>query len=143
MLNKTKHYLADSPEINASVQRALGAAGLRYGGNTLVRHPLDILVNDVGLDVIREKVVRPLKGLKVAPYYGCQVVRPYATFDDAWNPTTMDRLLTTLGAEVVPYLATRVRAGDIVFTMGAGDVTAVGPELVKELSGRLEPGASA
>ena len=46
-------------------------------------------------------------------------------------------------AEVVPYLVTRVRAGDIVFTMGAGDVTAVGPELVKELSGRLEPGASA
>jgi len=103
VLNKTKHYIEDSPEINASVQRALGAAGLKYGGHTRVRHPLDILVNDVGLDVIREKVVRPLKGLKVAPYYGCQVVRPYATFDDAWNPTTMDRLLATLGAEVVPY----------------------------------------
>lgn len=103
VLNKTKHYLEDLPEIRQSVHRALGAAGLHYRGGTPVRHPLDVLVHDVGLDVIKEKVVRPLQGLKVVPYYGCQVVRPYATFDDAWNPTTMDRLLATLGAEVVPY----------------------------------------
>ena len=103
VLNKTKHYLADSPPIRETVNAALRSAKLNYAGNTPVRHPLDILVHDVGLDVIKEKVVRPLKGLKVAPYYGCQVVRPYATFDNAWNPTTMDRLLATLGAEVVPY----------------------------------------
>ena len=42
---------------------------------------------------VRQKVVRPLKGLKVAPYYGCQIVRPYATFDDQFNPVTMDKLL--------------------------------------------------
>jgi heterodisulfide reductase subunit B len=103
VLNKTKHYLADAPAIKAEVQRGLGAAGLSYSGNMPVRHPLDVLVNDIGLDVIEKKVVRPLKGLKVAPYYGCQVVRPYATFDDAWNPTTMDRLLNAIGAEVVHY----------------------------------------
>jgi len=103
VLNKMKHYLRDSPEIRSVVQRSLEGAGLRYSGGTPVRHPLDILVNDVGLDVIKEKVVRPLTGLKVAPYYGCQLVRPYATFDDAWNPTTMDRLLATLGAEVLPF----------------------------------------
>ncbi len=103
VLNKTKHYLTDSPPINAAVKGALESAKLTFSGTTRVRHPLDILVHDVGLDVIKEKVVRPLKGLKVAPYYGCQVVRPYATFDNAWNPTTMDRLLATLGAEVVPY----------------------------------------
>ena len=74
--------------------------------------------NDVGLDVIKEKVVRPLKGLKVAPYYGCQVVRPYATFDDAWNPTTMDRLLATLGAEVVHYpLKTKCCGGSLTGTV--------------------------
>jgi len=118
VLNKTKHYLKDSPEIRGSVQKALDGAGLRYGGEMPVRHPLDILVHDVGLDVIREKVVRPLKGLKVAPYYGCQVVRPYATFDDAWNPTTMDRLLATLGAEVVPYpLKTKCCGGSLTGTL--------------------------
>jgi heterodisulfide reductase subunit B len=118
VLNKTKHYLKDSPEIRGSVQRALEGAGLRYSGEMPVRHPLDILVHDVGLDVIREKVVRPLTGLKVAPYYGCQVVRPYATFDDAWTPTTMDRLLATLGAEVVPYpLKTKCCGGSLTGTL--------------------------
>jgi len=103
VLNKTKHAMADFPEVARDVRHALANAHLVYSGNTPVRHPLDVLVHDVGLDVIKEKVVRPLKGLKVAPYYGCQVVRPYSTFDDAWNPTTMDRLLMTLGAEVVHY----------------------------------------
>jgi heterodisulfide reductase subunit B len=118
VLNKTKHNIADYPEINATVQRALGSAHLAYRGSVKVRHPLDMLVHDVGLDVVKEKVVRPLKGLKVAPYYGCQVVRPYATFDDAWNPTTMDRLLATLGAEVVPYpLKTKCCGGSLTGTV--------------------------
>ncbi len=103
VLNKTKHQLQDSEQMRATVQTALDTAGLTYAGNTPVRHPLDVLVHDVGLDVVKERVVRPLTGLKVAPYYGCQVVRPYATFDDAWNPTTMDRLLAALGAEVVDF----------------------------------------
>ena len=100
------------------MHRALERADLTYNGRPAVRHPLDMLVNDVGLDVIKEKVVRPLKGLKVAPYYGCQIVRPYATFDDAWNPTTMDRLLATLGAEVVPYpLKTKCCGGSLTGTV--------------------------
>lgn len=103
VLNKTKNFLKGSPEIRASVQHALDTVGLRYSGGTPVRHPLDVIVHDIGLEAIKAKVVRPLTGLKVAPYYGCQVVRPFATFDDAWNPTTMDRLLTAIGAEVVPY----------------------------------------
>jgi heterodisulfide reductase subunit B len=118
VLNKTKHNIADFPDINQGVQRALRAANLTYSGNTPVRHPLDVLINDVGLDVIKEKVVRPLKGLKVAPYYGCQVVRPYATFDDAWNPTTMDRLLATLGAEVLHFpLKTKCCGGSLTGTI--------------------------
>jgi heterodisulfide reductase subunit B len=118
VLNKTKHNVDDFPDIRDTVHRALLSANLTYTGATQVRHPLDVLVHDVGLDVIKEKVVRPLKGLKVAPYYGCQVVRPYSTFDDAWNPTTMDRLLATLGAEVVSYpLKTKCCGGSLTGTV--------------------------
>lgn len=118
VLNKTKHNIEEFPDIRGRVHRALERAKLTYSGKTKVRHPLDILVHDVGLDVIKEKVVRPLKGLKVAPYYGCQVVRPYSTFDDAWNPTTMDRLLATLGAEVVHYpLKTKCCGGSLTGTV--------------------------
>jgi len=103
VLNKTKHNIEDFPQIRETVHRALGAANLAYSGKTSVRHPLDVLFHDVGVEAIKQKVVRPLKGLKVAPYYGCQVVRPYATFDEAWNPTTMDKILEAVGAEVLHY----------------------------------------
>lgn len=118
VLNKTQHNLADFPAMRQRIERALAAAHLSYSGRTRVRHPLDVLVHEVGLETIRSKVVRPLNGLRVVPYYGCQVVRPYSTFDDAWNPTTMDRLLATLGAEVVPYpLKTKCCGGSLTGTV--------------------------
>jgi heterodisulfide reductase subunit B2 len=103
VLNKTQHYIHDYPEIKRVVTRALDAIGLTYDGHTRVRHPLDILLNEVGLPAIKAKVKTPLHGLKVAPYYGCQIVRPYATFDDQRNPTSMDQLLTACGAKIVEY----------------------------------------
>jgi len=118
VLNKLQHHITEFPDLRSTVQTALQRAGLAYRGTVRVRHPLDVLVHEIGLDVIREKVVRPLRGLKVAPYYGCQIVRPYATFDDAHQPTTMDRLLTTLGAEVVSYpLKTKCCGGSLTGTV--------------------------
>jgi heterodisulfide reductase subunit B len=118
VLNKAKHALAESETMGKRVRRALGTAGLTYKGTTPVRHPLDILINDVGLEAIRAKVVRPLKGLKVAPYYGCQIVRPYSTFDDQYNPVAMDRLLEALGATVVRYpLKTKCCGGSLTGTV--------------------------
>jgi heterodisulfide reductase subunit B len=118
VLNKTKHYLHESPAVEEVVQRALKSVDLSYGGNVPVRHPLDILVHSVGLDAIKKCVKRPLKGLKVAPYYGCQIVRPYATFDTAENPMTMDRLLEALGATVVRFpLKTRCCGASLTGTL--------------------------
>lgn len=118
VLNKTKHYLHESPAVQAVVNKALSQAGLSYSGNVPVRHPLDVLVNTIGLPAIRQLVKQPLKGLKVIPYYGCQIVRPYATFDDAYNPVTMDRLLETIGATVVRWpLKTRCCGGSLTGTL--------------------------
>lgn len=103
VLNKTQHYIEDYPNIKLVVTRALDSIGLSYDPNLRVRHPLDVLLNDVGLPKIAAKVKVPLKGLKVAPYYGCQIVRPYATFDDQRDPTSMDRLLEACGAKIVHY----------------------------------------
>ena len=118
VLNKTKHYFHDYPAMRTTIQRALGVVGLKYDGDTPVRHPLDVLINDVGLEAIKQKVRRPLTGLKIAPYYGCQLVRPYSTFDDQYNPTTMDRLLETLGANIVRYpLKTKCCGGSLTGTV--------------------------
>ncbi|MBZ5707228.1 MAG: CoB--CoM heterodisulfide reductase iron-sulfur subunit B family protein [Acidobacteriia bacterium] len=112
VLNKTQRYMHDYPDIKLVVTRALAAIGLTCEDNVRVRHPLDILLHEVGLKAIAEKVKTPLKGLKVAPYYGCQIVRPYATFDDQHNPTSMDRLLEACGAKIVYYpLKTRCCGG--------------------------------
>jgi heterodisulfide reductase subunit B len=112
VLNKTQHYVHDYPNIKTVVERSLAAIGLTYSDKVHVRHPLEILLNEVGLQAISAKVKSPLKGLKVAPYYGCQIVRPYATFDDQLNPTSMDRILEACGAKMVPYpLKTRCCGG--------------------------------
>lgn len=118
VLNKTKHYFRDYPAMKAKIDHALSVVGLQYKGDTPVRHPLDILLNDVGLEAVKQKVKRPLTGLKVAPYYGCQMVRPYSTFDDQYNPTTMDRLLEALGASVIRYpLKTKCCGGSLTGTV--------------------------
>jgi heterodisulfide reductase subunit B len=68
-----------------------------------VIHPVKLLTDDIGLDTIKAKVTNPLKGLKVASYYGCQLVRPYTDFDDPDYPTSMDALMEAMGAEAVDY----------------------------------------
>jgi heterodisulfide reductase subunit B len=103
ILRKTNRHIAWDPKERDKINQALKAADLSYDSLVEVRHPLDILVNDIGLDKISLKVSNPLKGVKVAPYYGCQIVRPHGQFDDVDDPVTMDRLLTSLGAEVVPF----------------------------------------
>jgi heterodisulfide reductase subunit B len=103
VLSKAQHMMHEYPAVAAKVNKGLQTAGLTYTGHAVVRHPLDILVNVVGLDAIKAKVTRPLTGYRVAPYYGCQIVRPYGAFDDPLRPQSMDHLMTALGADVVDY----------------------------------------
>ena len=103
-LCKVDTLMRENAKLAANVNEALGAGDLSYEpGSVKVRHLLDVLYEDVGEDRVRACVKRPLKGLRVAPYYGCQVVRPYGTFDDPEYPTKMDELLGWLGAEVIDY----------------------------------------
>lgn len=72
-----------------------------YSGNVKVIHFLELL-RDIGFEEIKGKVKRPLTGLKVAPYYGCLMLRPKETgIDDPEDPTIQSDLLTVLGAEVI------------------------------------------
>src|SRR5574341_256282 len=75
-LHRVNDYMGEHPDISDRVNRALAAGDLHYEPSSLrVRHLLDMIVDDVGYEAIAEKVTQPLKGLRVAPYYGCLVVR--------------------------------------------------------------------
>jgi heterodisulfide reductase subunit B len=103
-LRKTDVVMAEHGDICARVNEALGAAGLSYEpGHLRVRHLLDVVFEDFGEAPIRERVTKPLKGLRVAPYYGCLVTRPIDNGDDPEYPTRLDELLRWLGATVVDY----------------------------------------
>ncbi|MDD5658122.1 MAG: CoB--CoM heterodisulfide reductase iron-sulfur subunit B family protein [Elusimicrobia bacterium] len=118
VLNKTQKSLQEHPDIRARVVRALKAGGLDYKGTVRVRHPLDVLINDLGLETLSKRISAPLRGLKFAPYYGCQMVRPFATFDDEHDPVTMDKIIRAAGADTVPYpLKTRCCGGSLTGTL--------------------------
>ena len=108
VLAKTNRILSELPDMHRDVNEALAEGGLQYSGKTNVRHPLDVLMNDVGIDVILQHRKKDLQGLKIAPYYGCQIVRPDKTFDDHENPVLMDRLFRSCGGEIV-YFPMKVR----------------------------------
>lgn len=76
-----------------------------YQGETKVLHYLELLRDEIGLDAVKKKVVKPLKGRKIAAYYGCLLLRPSdeMQMDDAENPTIMENLIRALGATPVIY----------------------------------------
>ncbi len=116
ILRKTNRHIAWNDKERIKINEALKAAGLSYDTIVEVRHPLDILTRDIGLDFIKEKVVKPLKGIKVAPYYGCQIVRPHGFFDNVDNPMTMDHLFSAIGAQAVDYPAKVRCCGGMLMT---------------------------
>ena len=102
-LSKANMNLKEHPGLLAQVNEALAVANLKYEGGVRVRHIVDVLVNDVTTDVIASKVRDRLEGLKVAPYYGCQLVRPQYDSEDTEFPGSLDRLVNCLGAEAVDF----------------------------------------
>lgn len=93
------------PEVLDKVNKILEGTGLKLQGNIDVKHPVYVLVNDFGLEKLKEQVVKPLDELKVVPYYGCVMLKPPRgdRVDSAENPTGLDRMITTVGAAVVPF----------------------------------------
>ncbi|MGQ9508350.1 MAG: CoB--CoM heterodisulfide reductase iron-sulfur subunit B family protein [Thermodesulfobacteriota bacterium] len=101
-LKKVEYVLRNCEEEKRQIESIVG---FRYDPSLEILALLDVVVNRVGLERVREVVRRPLRGLKVACYYGCALVRhPKVTgFDDPENPQSMDRLVRALGGEAVEW----------------------------------------
>lgn len=99
-LKKAKDYLLNDNELMQKINSLLKEEDLKFTGKTKIRHILEVLYNDFK-EQIPSLVKNKLEGLKVACYYGCQVVRPKTDFDDPEYPDKMDELVRILGASSV------------------------------------------
>jgi len=128
-LRKTNKYIAEDPALQADIQKALAAGGMSYRGTVAVRHFLDVVVNDVGEQAVRRSVTHPLEGLRVAPYYGCQIGRPFGEIDDPEDPQLLDRLIGWLDGEAVAFALKAKCCGGMMMTTQ--------PEIGLNLSGKI------
>ncbi len=97
--------LKNNPKLKAHVNKVLAKVGKEFQGTIEVKHFIQVMINDVGLEKIKEKVVKPLNSLKVAPFYGCHSLRPskLLQLDDPERPQIFENLIKALGAETVQY----------------------------------------
>jgi len=105
-LSRANKLLHEDSELKGKVDKLLTESGLQYSGEVKVRHYLDVLLNDVGLENISKNVKVKLDGLKVAPYYGCMLIRPpnVVNFDDPEHPTSLDKIVEAIGGKNVDYM---------------------------------------
>lgn len=103
-LFETNHMLHEDPEMKEKINKVLAEVGREYKGEIEVRHFAEILYNDVGLEKLSEKMIKPLN-LNVAVHYGCHFLKPSSEIgiDDPIQPTILDELVEITGAKSVPY----------------------------------------
>jgi succinate dehydrogenase / fumarate reductase cytochrome b subunit len=103
--NHNHHLKRDSARLD-KVNATIGDQGFRYGGTTEVKHLLWMLFEDIGIDRIKAAIKRKLTGLKIAPFYGCYILRPAEYLGLVERPerkTYLEQLIGLLGAEAVEY----------------------------------------
>jgi heterodisulfide reductase subunit B len=102
-LKRVTETVKKDPETLSIINGILSEEGLQIGHRMKVRHLLDILANDIGARSVRNKLKNPFTGFSIAPYYGCQCLRPYPAFDDPEAPSSMEPLIQATGATVFEW----------------------------------------
>jgi heterodisulfide reductase subunit B len=97
--------LKEDENLKAKINRILAKTGKKFTGSKEVKHFLQVLIDDIGLERLKQNVTKPLSNLKVAPFYGCHALRPseLLKLDDPERPSILENLIETLGAESVEY----------------------------------------
>ena len=105
VMSQANHRLKE-PEYLAKVNGFLAEEGLEYKGKANPKHLLWVLVEDVGLKKLLGLITRPLAGVRMAPFYGCYIVRPTDALEFEAHPdrqTALEQIIETIGATVVDF----------------------------------------
>jgi heterodisulfide reductase subunit B len=94
-----EHHLKADKDLKARIEGVLGA---KYQGGIAIRNPIDVIYNEIGIDALAAKVVKPMAGLKPVSYYGCLLLRPpeVCQFENYENPFMLDKMMGAIGADV-------------------------------------------
>ncbi len=100
-----QHWLSKDEALHQRISPILAKERLSLNGETKVEHLLTVLARQVGPEAIQRKVTRPLKGIKVAPHYGCHALRPSAItgFDNPLAPSLFESLIEATGADAIDW----------------------------------------
>ena len=102
MLN-TKKTLAENQTLYRQVNADLAEIGLEYKGEVRIKHFLWLLRDDIGIDRLKELIKVPIRNAKIAPFYGCHILRPSDVIADDKAPDFLSRLIKACGAEEADY----------------------------------------
>lgn len=113
----TAYHLNNDPDLADHINFALEEDDLHYNGTVKVKHLIEVFVQDIGMEEVKGRVTHPLNGLRVAPYYGCQILRPQKDHEDVEQPQFFEELLSAIGADPVNYpLKMRCCGGSVILT---------------------------
>jgi heterodisulfide reductase subunit B len=106
-MRHVEHLLKDDYSARKEINTTLEKEGLKYEGDIKPKHILQVLYNDVGIESIRERIVKPFNGLRIATHYGCRILRPskIMQFDKPHSPSKFDKLVEVTGSKSVDWLA--------------------------------------
>jgi succinate dehydrogenase / fumarate reductase cytochrome b subunit len=105
----TKHALDTNSELKARVNEKLAEVGLEYKGTSEIKHFLYAIIEEYGLENVKDKVVVPLSNFNIAPFYGCHNIRPSELHhtsnggENSYKPTSLDELIVALEGRPVNY----------------------------------------
>jgi len=113
----TNAYMKEDEDLAEHINFALEADDLQLSGDLKVHHLIDIFADEIGAEEIKNKVSNPLEGLKIAPYYGCQIVRPRKNGENVEDPQFFEEILEAMGADAVDFAyKTRCCGGSLLIT---------------------------
>jgi len=142
-LRQANHVLQRDHEVRARVNGNLEAVGVPpYSGGVEVRHLLWMIAEGEGYELLKQAAHKGLKGLRVAPFYGCQILRPSKLlgFEDPDRPWSLEAIIEACGGEAVDYPAKIKCCGFPIIQ--AREETALG-ELIQPIEQAMERGADA
>lgn len=104
-LKHVESLVRQNESLKQEVNSALSSEGLSYAGNTQVKHVLDVVLEEVGIENLKNRLEQRFSGARIATHYGCRLLRPRELneFDSPFKPVRLDQVVEATGAESIEW----------------------------------------